>query len=59
MSFSLRIQFFAVTQVILTALLTYFFVTNEYRDLSNQNVETLESFLISQKQQELQNYQVR
>ena len=56
MSFSLRIQFFAVTQVILTALLTYFFVTNEYRDLSNQNVETLESFLISQKQQELQNY---
>lgn len=56
MSFSLRIQFFAVAQVILTALLTYFFVTNEYRDLSNQNVKTLESFLLSQKQQELQNY---
>ena len=56
MSFSLRIQLFAVTQVILTAFLTYFFVTNEYRDLSNENVKTLESFLISQKQQELQNY---
>jgi two-component system NarL family sensor kinase len=56
MTFSFRIQLFAVTQVILTALLTYFFMTNEYRDLSEQNVTALESFLLEQKQQELKNY---
>lgn len=56
MSFSLRMQFFAVAQVILTALLTYFLVTSEYRDLSERNVATLESFLITQKKQELKNY---
>tara|TARA_R110000782_G_scaffold93299_2_gene176783 strand:+ start:122 stop:820 length:699 start_codon:yes stop_codon:yes gene_type:complete len=31
-------------------------VTDEYRDLSNQSVDTLESFLIEQKHQELKNY---
>ncbi len=56
MPFSFRIQLFAVIQVILTALFTYIFVTNEYRDLSEQNVDTLEAFLIEQKQQELKNY---
>ncbi|MGB1143651.1 MAG: cache domain-containing protein, partial [Glaciecola sp.] len=56
MPFSFRIQLFAVIQVILTALFTYIFVTNEYRDLSEQNVATLEAFLIEQKQQELKNY---
>lgn len=56
MSFSIRMQLFAVLQVVLTALLTYFFVTNEYRDLSQQNLDALESFLIEQKQQELKNY---
>ncbi|MGB3727249.1 MAG: cache domain-containing protein [Glaciecola sp.] len=56
MSFSLRMQFFATIQVVITAMLTYFFVTNEYRDLSQQNVETLQAFLIEQKQQELKNY---
>jgi len=56
MFFSFRLQLFAVMQVILTAMLTYFLVTNEYRDLSEQNVATLESFLIAQKQQELKNY---
>ncbi|MFW8591930.1 cache domain-containing protein [Glaciecola sp. 2405UD65-10] len=56
MSFSLRMQFFAVAQVILTALLTYFLVTHEYRNLSAENVSTLEIFLIAQKQQELKNY---
>lgn len=56
MTVSLRIQLFAVAQVILTALLTYFFVTNEHRELSNQSYESLETFLIQQKQQELRNY---
>lgn len=56
MSFSIRMQMFAVLQVVLTAFLTYFFVTNEYRDLSIQNLNALESFLIEQKQQELKNY---
>lgn len=56
MSFSLRIQFIAVAQVVLTALMTYVLVTNEYRELSSHSIRSLESFLIAQKQQELKNY---
>lgn len=56
MSFFLRIQFIAVAQVVITALITYYLVTQEHRDLSAQSVASLESFLIAQKQQELKNY---
>ncbi|MBU2894606.1 cache domain-containing protein [Colwellia sp. D2M02] len=52
----LRLFYIAVLQVILTSIVIYFFVTSEYRTLSNQNLKTLENFLIQQKQQELKNY---
>lgn len=52
----LRLFYIAVLQVIITSIVIYFFVTNEYRALSNQNLSTLESFLIQQKKQELKNY---
>jgi len=52
----LRLFYIAVIQVIITSIVIYFFVSNEYRDLSNQNLQTLETFLIQQKQQELKNY---
>jgi len=48
--------YISVIQVILTAFITYYLVTNQYRELSENNVHTLESFLISQKEQELENY---
>ncbi len=51
-----KLLFFAVIQVLLTALITYFMVTNEYRDLSKQSLDTLEDFLVVQKKQELKNY---
>lgn len=56
MTLPLRLLFIAVLQVVLTSILTYFLVTDEYRDLSNQSVDTLENFLIEQKHQELENY---
>ena len=56
MTLPLRLLFIAVLQVVLTSVLTYFLVTDEYRDLSSQSVDTLESFLIEQKHRELQNY---
>ncbi|WP_232771862.1 cache domain-containing protein [Glaciecola sp. 33A] len=46
----------AVLQVVLTSLVTYYFVTKEYRDLSSESLITLEKFLIDQKKQELKNY---
>jgi len=52
----LRLFYIAVIQVILTSIVIYFFVTSEYRELSNHNLQTLETFLINQKKQELQNY---
>lgn len=52
----LRLFYIAVIQVILTSIVIYFFVTSEYRELSNHNLNTLETFLINQKKQELQNY---
>jgi len=52
----LRLFYIAMLQVILTSIVIYFFVTSEYRALSNHNLQTLESFLINQKQQELKNY---
>lgn len=48
--------YLSVIQVILTSLITYFLVTNQYKALSENNVKTLESFLISQKKQEIKNY---
>lgn len=56
MAIPLRMLYISVIQVILTALITYYLVTTQYRELSESNVQTLESFLISQKEQELQNY---
>jgi two-component system NarL family sensor kinase len=52
----LRLFYIAVIQVIITSIVIYFFVTSEYRTLSNQNLKTLENFLIQQKKQELKNY---
>jgi len=48
--------YISVIQAILTAVITYYLVTNQYRELSENNVKTLETFLISQKEQELKNY---
>jgi two-component system NarL family sensor kinase len=56
MPLSFRMMLIAIIQVILTAIFTYTFVTDEYRTLSQQNLATLEKFLIEQKQQELRNY---
>ena len=52
----IKLLFIAVIQVLLTALITYVLVTNEYRELSNQSLDTLEHFLVEQKKQELKNY---
>ncbi|TEW51892.1 cache domain-containing protein [Psychromonas algicola] len=56
MTIPLRMLYISVIQVILTAVITYYLVTNQYRELSENNVQTLETFLISQKEQELKNY---
>ena len=56
MTIPLRMLYISVIQVILTAVITYYLVTNQYRELSENNVRTLETFLISQKEQELKNY---
>lgn len=56
MSSPIKLVVFAIAQVLITAWLTYFFVTSEYRDLSAKSLQTLEQFLLSQKQQELKNY---
>lgn len=56
MTLPFRLLYIAVIQVILTALVTYYLVTNEYHSLADENVKALESFLISQKQQELKSY---
>ena len=52
----LRLFYIAVVHVIITSIVIYFFVTSEYRELSNHNLRTLENFLINQKKQELENY---
>jgi len=56
MTLPLRLLYIAVFQVILTSIITYYLVSNEYRELSNKSVNALESFLINQKKQELKNY---
>ncbi len=56
MTLPLRLFYLAILQVIITAFITYYLVTNEYRDLSQKNVDALGSFLITQKKQELENY---
>ena len=56
MRLPLRLLYIAVFQVILTSVVIYFFVSSEYRELSNQSLQTLEHFLIDQKKQELKNY---
>jgi two-component system NarL family sensor kinase len=48
--------YIAIVQVILTSFIIYYLVTSQYRELSDMNVKTLESFLIAQKEQELKNY---
>ena len=56
MTLPLKLLFIAVIQVLITALITYHLVTNEYRELSSQSLDTLEHFLVEQKKQELKNY---
>ncbi len=54
----IKLLFIAVIQVLLTALITYVLVTNEYRELSNQSLDTLEHFLVEQKNKNLKLYSV-
>jgi len=57
MNFPLRFLYLAaIFQVILTAIITYHLVTDEYRNLSSQSLKTLEKFFYDQKKQELKNY---
>lgn len=56
MKLPFRLLFIAMVQVVITSVITYFLVMGEYRSLSQQSLETLERFLIEQKQQELKNY---
>ncbi|WP_259368489.1 cache domain-containing protein [Colwellia sp. BRX10-4] len=56
MTLPLKLLYIAVIQVLITALITHYLVTNEYRELSSQSLETLEHFLVEQKKQELKNY---
>jgi len=56
MTLPLRMFYIAIVQVILTSFIIYYLVTSQYRELSDMNVKTLESFLITQKEQELKNY---
>jgi two-component system NarL family sensor kinase len=56
MTLPLRLLYVAVLQVVLTSFITYFLITDEYRELSEKNVTILETFLIEQKKQALKNY---
>lgn len=56
MTLSIRFLFIAVLQVVITSIITYWLVADEYIELSEQSLETLEKFMIEQKQQELKNY---
>lgn len=56
MRIPLRMFYLAIIQVILTSFIIYYFVSSQYRELSDLNVKTLETFLITQKEQELKNY---
>ena len=56
MILSIRLLFIAVLQVVITSIITYWLVADEYIELSEQSLETLESFMIEQKQQQLKNY---
>ena len=56
MTLSIRLLFIAVLQVVITSIITYWLVADEYIELSEQSLETLENFMIEQKQQELKNY---
>jgi two-component system NarL family sensor kinase len=54
--FSFRYIWLIIIQVAVTAVFTYALVTQQYRDLSEQNLQALETFLIEQKKRELKNY---
>ena len=56
MFFPRRLFIIAIVQVLLTCFVIFLFVSQEYRELSEQSLETLEEFLIEQKKQELVNY---
>ena len=56
MNLPLRLICVAMLQVVLTSIVTYFFVIDEYKTLSSNSLVTLERFLIDQKKQELKNY---
>jgi len=56
MFFPRRLFIIAIVQVLVTCFVIFLFVSQEYRELSEQSLETLEEFLIEQKKQELVNY---
>ena len=56
MVFSLRLLYFGMIQVLLMSVITYVLISNEYRKLSSQSLQTLSHFLMEQKKQELKNY---
>jgi len=56
MVFSVRLLYFGTIQVLLMSVITYVLISNEYRKLSSQSLQTLSHFLIEQKKQELKNY---
>ena len=56
MFFPRRLFIIAVIQALLTCLVIFIFVSQEYQELSEQSLQTLEEFLMEQKKQELVNY---
>ncbi|MDP7592086.1 MAG: cache domain-containing protein [Litorilituus sp.] len=56
MFFPKQLFFIAIVQVFLTCFVIFIFISQEYRELSEQSLVTLEKFLIEQKKQELVNY---
>lgn len=56
MNLSLKLLYIAIFQVILTSIVVFFFFSSEYRELSSQSLNSVENFLIEQKERELKNY---
>lgn len=56
MNLPLKLLYIAVFQVILTAMVVFFFFSSEYRELSSQSLHSVERFLVEQKKRELKNY---
>jgi two-component system NarL family sensor kinase len=52
----IKLLLLATTPVVIALVLTYVFITNESRHLSEQTLSTLETFLMESKRRELHNY---